>query len=56
METSVVERAFQLAPECRSMEQVRGKLAREGYARNEVDAHLSGGSIRANLKKLLASA
>jgi hypothetical protein len=56
METNVVERAFQLAPESRSIDQLRAKLAQEGYARNEVDAHLSGGSIRANLKKLLASA
>jgi hypothetical protein len=47
-----VERAFQLAPASASVEEVRAKLRREGYA--QVDEHLSGGMIRSELKRLLA--
>lgn len=45
-----VERAFQLAPECRTMEEVRTRLLREGLT--NVDAHLQG-SLRKDLAKLL---
>jgi hypothetical protein len=51
METGLVERAFQLAASCSSIEEIRSKLRREGYA--NVDAYLQGPSIRAELKKLL---
>jgi hypothetical protein len=47
-----VERAFQLAPRSVTVEEIRVKLRREGYA--QVDEHLSGGMIRAELKRLLA--
>ncbi len=47
-----VERAFELARESTSLEEVRKKLRREGYS--QVDEHLSGGAIRSTLKKLLA--
>jgi hypothetical protein len=33
-----VERAFQLAPDCRTMNELRAKLVREGYT--NIDAHL----------------
>jgi hypothetical protein len=44
-----VERAFQLAPECRSLEELRAKLMKEGWT--NVDAHLHG-SLRKDLAKL----
>ena len=46
-----VERAFQLAPECSSREEIRRRLVREGHT--NVDAHLQGKALRAELKKLL---
>jgi hypothetical protein len=45
-----VERAFQLAPECRSMDELRAKLSREQFS--NIDAHLQG-SLRRDLRKLL---
>lgn len=47
-----VERAFQLAPGSVTVEEIRVKLRREGYA--QVEEHLSGNMIRAELKRLLA--
>ena len=47
-----VERAFQLAPECRSMDELRAKLSKERCA--SIDAHLQG-SLRRDLRKLLNS-
>lgn len=41
---NVIERAFQIAPECGSLADVRHRLNREGY--QDVDAHLSGKHIR----------
>jgi hypothetical protein len=38
--TGTVERAFQLAPECSTIDQLRSKLMREGCT--SIDAHLSG--------------
>lgn len=48
-----VERAYQLAPECRTMDELRAKLMREGCT--NIDAHLQG-SLRRELSKLLKSA
>ena len=48
----VIERAFQLAPAVTSVEEIRKALRHEGYS--NVDAHLAGASIRADLKKCLA--
>jgi hypothetical protein len=45
-----VERAFQLAPACRTMDELRAKLVREGHT--NIDAHLQG-SLRRDLRKLL---
>lgn len=47
--THIVERAFQLAPKSNSIEEIRKALRQEGYA--NVDAHLAGASIKADLKK-----
>jgi tRNA G26 N,N-dimethylase Trm1 len=50
MQTSnIIERAFQLARESSSIEEIRKVLRREGYS--NVDAHLGGASIKADLKK-----
>jgi hypothetical protein len=51
MEIGTVQRAFQLAPECSSIDEIRRRLKREGYA--AVDEHLQGNSIQDDLKKLL---
>ena len=45
-----VERAFQLAPECRSIDELRARLIREGCS--NTDAYLVG-SLRRDLAKLL---
>ena len=53
MEIGTIERAFQLAPECTSVDELRFKLRKEGHF--NVDAHLQGGSIRKELTKRLKS-
>ena len=50
---NIIERAFQLAPGATSIEEIRKALRREGYS--NVDAHLGGASIKADLKKRFAS-
>ena len=45
----IIERAFQLAHESGAVEEVRKALKCEGYT--NVDAHLAGPSIKADLKK-----
>lgn len=50
MAIGTVQRAFQLAPECTSVDDVRRKLKQEGYS--AVDEHLQG-SLSSDLKKLL---
>jgi hypothetical protein len=50
---NIIERAFQLAGVSTSVDEVRKGLRREGYA--NVDAHLAGASIKADLKKRFAS-
>jgi hypothetical protein len=47
----IIERAYQLAPECGTIEEVRRRLTQEGYA--QVSAHISGPRIRADLAKRL---
>lgn len=51
MTKHLIERAFELAPSCSNIEDIRAALRREGYS--NVDAHLSGRVIRADLGKLL---
>ena len=51
MEKHIIERAYELAPSCENIEEVRTALRREGYS--AVDAHLSGRVIRSDLTKLL---
>jgi tRNA G26 N,N-dimethylase Trm1 len=46
---NIIERAFQLARDSSSVEEIRKALRREGYS--NVDAHLGGASIKADLKK-----
>jgi hypothetical protein len=43
-----IKRAFELAPDCTSIDEIRSKLRREGY--DEVGEHLQGGSIQRDLR------
>ena len=46
-----VERAFQIAPESATLDEVKKRLAREGYS--NIEAHLTGPQIRRQLTVLL---
>ncbi len=46
---NIIERAFQLARGSDNIDEIRKVLRREGYS--NVDAHLGGASIKADLKK-----
>jgi len=48
---NIIERAFELAHASTSIDDIRKTLRREGYF--NVDAHLEGRSIKADLKKRL---
>jgi tRNA G26 N,N-dimethylase Trm1 len=48
----IIERAFQIARDSTSIDEVRTTLRQEGYS--NVDAHLAGASIKADLKKRFA--
>lgn len=48
-EVTAIERAFQLAEQCASLDEIKAKLKQEGYA--NVDAHLAGRKIKADLAK-----
>ena len=50
-EAYIIERAFELAPDCRSIVEVRDRLRREGYF--HVDAHLGGRLIKSEIKQRL---
>ena len=52
MAVGTVERAYQLAPECSTIDELRAKLNKEHCS--NVDAFLQG-SLRSELKKLLKS-
>lgn len=50
MQTSnIIERAFQLARDSDNLDEIRKALRQEGYS--NVDAHLGGPSIKADLKR-----
>jgi tRNA G26 N,N-dimethylase Trm1 len=51
--TNVIERAFELARSSTTLDDIRSALKREGYS--NVDAHLAGPTIRADLKKRFVS-
>jgi tRNA G26 N,N-dimethylase Trm1 len=46
---NIIERAFQLANDATNVDDIRKALRQEGYA--NVDAHLAGASIKADLRK-----
>lgn len=50
----IIERAFQLAPECRTIIEVRNRLSNEGYL--QVDAHPGGRMIKAEIRQRLMPA
>ena len=47
----LVERAFQLASQCGSLQELERRLAREGYS--NVASHMSGRQIRSDLRDRL---
>ena len=48
----IIERAFQLAPQCRNMNELSRKLLNEGYGKIEV--HLqSGSSLAKQLRQVM---
>jgi hypothetical protein len=47
----IIERAYQIAAECGSLDQVRHRLIREGYL--HVEAHLQGPQIKRDLTSRL---
>ena len=51
MEKNIIERAFEVAVTSDTMDEIRATLRREGYT--QVDAHLSGPRIRADLNRLM---
>lgn len=48
---NIIERAFQLAAGATNVDDIRKALRQEGYS--NVDAHLAGASIKADLRKRL---
>lgn len=53
MVSGTVERAFEIAPDCTSIDEIRSRLKKEG--RNAVDEHLQGNSIQKQLKMRLGT-
>ena len=49
---TIIERAFQLARGTANVDEIRKTLRTEGYS--NVDAHLAGASIKADLRKQFA--
>jgi hypothetical protein len=50
-EMNIIERAFEVAPECGSVSEVRQILVREGYF--NVEAHLTGRQIQRDIQNRL---
>lgn len=48
---NIIERAYALARQSETLDQVRKQLSEEGYL--QVDAHLGGPKIRSDLRKML---
>ena len=52
--TGIIERAFQLARQLTTVDEIRLQLRKEGYS--SVDAHLMGRKIRSDLVKIIRQA
>lgn len=50
--TDPLIRAYQLAPSCRSLAEVKQKLKDEGFI--NIESHFGGASLRKEIKRLLA--
>ncbi|WP_294120496.1 hypothetical protein [Sphingomonas sp.] len=50
----IIERAFQLAQQLTTVDEIRSQLRKEGYS--SVDAHLMGRKIRSDLVKIIRQA
>lgn len=48
---NIIARAYELARESESLDDIRKQLSVEGYT--QVDAHLQGPKIRSDLKKVM---
>lgn len=48
-----IQRAFTLAPDCTTIDEIRSKLKREGF--ESVQEHLQGASIQRQLRLMLAT-
>lgn len=55
-EIGIVERAYQLAREGKSLGEVRPQLSRDGFSLAEIEAHLAGPYLRAALRTLATKA
>ena len=53
-EPGIIERAFELAQQLATVEEIRARLRKEGYS--QVDAHLMGRKIRGDLVKIIRQA
>lgn len=51
MEKNIFERAFELAPGCDTVDQLRAALKREGYV--NVEQHFEGRQIKAQIAGML---
>jgi hypothetical protein len=51
MGQNVIVRAFELAPECATLAELKSKLQQEGF--EQVELHLSGQSLKFQLKAQL---
>lgn len=47
---NIIQRAFELAPDCSSIKDLRHSLVREGYT--QIDAHIGGLGTQRELRKL----
>ena len=48
--TNIIQRAYELAPQCASVKELRRALAGEGYS--SIDAHIGGLGTQRQLRKL----
>lgn len=48
---TIIERAFEIAPQCGSIDELKRRLTQEGYS--NVNAHFAGRQLKAQLSGLL---
>lgn len=55
LETPLVRRALEIAPECPTNKVIRARLKREGYTLRDIQSHFDGKGLRTQLKALRSS-